>query len=566
MAVTLLALALVSIPASASAAEAFSTTTPTQLVAFSNANPYPSTVEVSGVRGVLTGVTARLDGVTVSGTDIDVMLVSPHGESVILTSDIPVESDTQTWTYSDAAAAPQADGSTGTYKPTNADTATDEFPAPAPAPPYGDTLSDLNGPSPNGTWKLFVKGGVNGSIAGWSITLTTAVGNLEVQPGDKDFASVDVGAQSTPETFTFTNTGQAPLTVTNVRYDGTQPADFVSAADGCSGATVAVGASCAVQVAFKPTAVGPRRAFLIVSHDASGAPVTAQLAGRGQTPPAPTPVESGSPDIDIRSFRFLTPPVVNQPTTLQVVASDKKATVTGLIVDFGETLGLWAASACVVGSNEGGTSTFRVPYTFLSAGEHTLKVTVFSGGCGTPKVHTYEVKVVVGNGQTAARRAHVSQDAAAPTITSTCKDANLVPSGKLAKRIAKALLCVMNEQRKLAKLKPLKASKKLNKSALAHSRAMVVGKFFAHQGPKEPPLIKRLKKAKYKGAAAENIGAGAGPLASPLMMVNGWMNSPIHRANLLYRKWKTVGIGFVAVFPVSATQPAGTFTTNFGTK
>ena len=41
----------------------------------------------------------------------------------------------------------------------------------------------------------------------------------------------------------------------------------------------------------------------------------------------------------------------------------------------------------------------------------------------------------------------------------------------------------------LAKLKPLKLSKVLSKAALNHTRAMIGGKFFAHQGPKELALV-----------------------------------------------------------------------------
>jgi uncharacterized repeat protein (TIGR01451 family) len=48
----------------------------------------------------------------------------------------------------------------------------------APAPPYGSTLSALNGGNPNGTWELFVQDSTtrdSGAISnGWSLTLTLA--------------------------------------------------------------------------------------------------------------------------------------------------------------------------------------------------------------------------------------------------------------------------------------------------------------------------------------------------------------------------------------------------------
>jgi uncharacterized protein YkwD len=125
----------------------------------------------------------------------------------------------------------------------------------------------------------------------------------------------------------------------------------------------------------------------------------------------------------------------------------------------------------------------------------------------------------------------------------------------------------MNEQRKLYKLKPLKVSKRLGKAALGHTQTMVVGHFFAHQGPKELGLAPRLRKARYPGAAGENLGAGAGVLGTPLAMVNGWMHSSLHRANLLSRKWGAVGIGVLPKFPlVTPARPVATFTTDFGPK
>ena len=65
----------------------------------------------------------------------------------------------------------------GTFRPTNVGTG-DTFPAPAPAAPYGAALSDFNGTTPNGTWRLLVvddAGGDLGSIGGgWSLSFQTS--------------------------------------------------------------------------------------------------------------------------------------------------------------------------------------------------------------------------------------------------------------------------------------------------------------------------------------------------------------------------------------------------------
>ena len=69
---------------------------------------------------------------------------------------------------------------------------------------------------------------------------------------------------------------------------------------------------------------------------------------------------------------------------------------------------------------------------------------------------------------------------------------------------------------------------------------------FAHRCAKEPPLAQRAKNAGYGyRGVAENI-AGGSP--TPAEVVEGWMNSPGHRANILRREYTHVAIG-VAVGP-----------------
>jgi hypothetical protein len=74
--------------------------------------------------------------------------------------------------FDDTAVAIGTTVVSGTFRPTNIGT-TDVFPAPAPAGPFGATLSVFNGVNPNGTWSLFVADDVGadaGSISGgWSL-------------------------------------------------------------------------------------------------------------------------------------------------------------------------------------------------------------------------------------------------------------------------------------------------------------------------------------------------------------------------------------------------------------
>ncbi len=142
------------------------------------ASPYPNTLAISGLPA--TGVTVK--SVTL-GTyshsfpdDVDVVLVSPTGQAVILMSDVggSTAANGQTFVLDDAAAVSLADNAfnpSGTYKPTNIG-AGDTWPLPGPAGPFTTTLSSFTG-NMNGNWNLYVvddAAGATGIISTFSIT------------------------------------------------------------------------------------------------------------------------------------------------------------------------------------------------------------------------------------------------------------------------------------------------------------------------------------------------------------------------------------------------------------
>jgi subtilisin-like proprotein convertase family protein len=145
------------------------------------ATPYPSSISVSGIAGTVSKVTATLTNIshTFPG-DLDVLLVGPAGQRVILMSDVGGGGDivNVSLTFDDAGPAlPLTQIASGTFRPTNSG-AGDIFPAPAPGAPHGAALADFAGSNPNGTWRLFVNddaGGDLGAVAGgWSLNFQTA--------------------------------------------------------------------------------------------------------------------------------------------------------------------------------------------------------------------------------------------------------------------------------------------------------------------------------------------------------------------------------------------------------
>ncbi len=114
----------------------------------------------------------------------------------------------------------------------------------------------------------------------WQIPLLTAAvpsgAAITLSPAGLVFGAQSAGAASVPQTITVTNSGSAPLLVSQVSLTG----DF-SETDTCTGAAVAAGASCQVQVSFLPAAVGSRTGVLTVYADVPGGQATASLAGTG---------------------------------------------------------------------------------------------------------------------------------------------------------------------------------------------------------------------------------------------------------------------------------------------
>src|SRR5262245_47949308 len=150
------------------------------------ASTYPSHIRVTGQPSLIGGVQVKLNGVSHTvPVDIDVLLVGPGGQNVVLMSDVGGQNAASgvNLTFADTGATtiPTAGPlTTGTFKVSDDDTGgVDNFPAPAPAPSTATSLAAFGDTNPNGTWSLYVvddASGDTGSISGgWSLTFLPAV-------------------------------------------------------------------------------------------------------------------------------------------------------------------------------------------------------------------------------------------------------------------------------------------------------------------------------------------------------------------------------------------------------
>jgi hypothetical protein len=173
------------------------------------ASPYPSEIEVSGLQGSIVDVDVILRGIEHNKpSDLDVLLVGPQGQNLIIMSDAgdSAELFNLTLTIDDEAPDlmpkdgpldpnPLDSDETEAYRPTNFN-GIEPFPAPAPAPQNTTSLATaFDGTDPNGTWQLFVvqSGGDNDTDNinnGWNLRITTAEpgGNDGLQANDDQFA------------------------------------------------------------------------------------------------------------------------------------------------------------------------------------------------------------------------------------------------------------------------------------------------------------------------------------------------------------------------------------------
>ena len=120
-------------------------------------------------------------------------------------------------------------------------------------------------------------------------------------------------------------------------------------------------------------------------------------------------------------------------------------------------------------------------------------------------------------------------------------------------------------------LRRLRANAQLRRAATAHSRAMVRRRFFGHVAPAGPSLVARVRSTRYLVGArgwtiGENIGYGRWPHATPLGMVRSWMRSSGHRANILRRAFRSVGIGIARGIPGRRARVAPPTPTDFATR
>jgi uncharacterized protein YkwD len=152
-----------------------------------------------------------------------------------------------------------------------------------------------------------------------------------------------------------------------------------------------------------------------------------------------------------------------------------------------------------------------------------------------------------------------------------CANVNLTPTRANVQVVRAAVLCLNNRERARHAMPALKENPRLRRAAARHAANMVGARFFGHTAPGGVTMLDRVRRAGYASgarawSAGENIAWAAGRLATALQIHRIWMRSPGHRANILQRSFREIGIGVEVGVParLSASQSGATYTTDFG--
>lgn len=142
--------------------------------------------------------------------------------------------------------------------------------------------------------------------------------------------------------------------------------------------------------------------------------------------------------------------------------------------------------------------------------------------------------------QPAATPSEEPDDTPSRTATKAPKapGASAALSGESA--AAAQVLSLVNEERAKVGCSPVAASSALRGLAQSYSEDMAARGFFDHTDPDGRTPWDRAEKAGISNLGGENIARGQADAAA---VMDAWMNSPGHRANILNCDFKTLGVG-----------------------
>ncbi len=124
---------------------------------------------------------------------------------------------------------------------------------------------------------------INNAVSALNVAVkgNGTAGLAVVSPASLNFGSLQQGTPSGSSTITFSNSGSAPITITNAIVSGTNAGDFTATTNCNNGTVINAGTgNCTTQIIFKPSAVRTSSvASLVINHSAGSTSVPLDGAG-----------------------------------------------------------------------------------------------------------------------------------------------------------------------------------------------------------------------------------------------------------------------------------------------
>lgn len=194
---------------------------------------------------------------------------------------------------------------------------------------------------------------------------SAAVAKASLSSTSLAFGSQTVAVASAAKTITLSNTGGASMTISSYAFSGTNSADFTETTTCVS--PLAAGASCTINVVFKPAAAGSRSATLTINT--AGGNVAATLTGTGAA-------AATVPHVALMSMANPMPANTTLMLTAEVIGSST-AKPTGSVQL------LESSKVLAEGTLNGGAITFKLAG--MTPGIHLLDA-IYLGDAKNPKM------------------------------------------------------------------------------------------------------------------------------------------------------------------------------------
>jgi FG-GAP-like repeat/Abnormal spindle-like microcephaly-assoc'd, ASPM-SPD-2-Hydin/Divergent InlB B-repeat domain len=237
------------------------------------------------------------------------------------------------------------------------------------------TISVSFKPTASGTRTAAVSITDNAAGSPQKIALSGSGTTAKLSPTSLIFGTVAIGVTSAAKTVALTNLAVTSLPITGISITGTNAGDF-SQTHTCT-SSLAAGASCIINVIFKPTASGTRTAALSVTDNAAGSPQKVPLSGIGTTAKlSPTSLNFGTVAIAVSSAAKTVTLTNVAATSLTIMGIAITGTNAG---DFSQT------HTCLNSLAAGASCTISIKFKPTASGTRGAALSVTDNAAGSPQ-------------------------------------------------------------------------------------------------------------------------------------------------------------------------------------